>query len=307
MSTTSVRTRPSPTPALALMAMVVVLTGAAFVTPVAAQSEPAPTTVPIPTTVPLPTTVPMPTTVAPPTTVPVTTTEPPAPPTTAPPTTAPTGEAAPTTVQDVLLVGDSIMKSVGPALARQLGVHWRVHNEGVNGSGLLTPGVFNWPRHLNASLNRFDPDIVVMLFIGNYTSDPAQKWVDADGRRVPDVYSPAFAREWGRQADRFVTRMIGSGAAVVLVLPPPMISARVQTVTDRLRAEYRAVAARHPEVTLADATTAVGGPHGEWVATRPTASGDRAPVRTADTVHLAPHGQRLVAREIRFGIGRARR
>ena len=220
--------------------------------------------------------------------------------------TTPTGEAVPTTVQDVLLVGDSIMKSVGPALARQLGARWRVHNEGVNGSGLLTPGVFNWPRHLPASLNRFDPDIVVMLFIGNYTSDPAQKWVGANGRRVPDVYSPAFAREWGRQADRFVTQMIGSGAAVVLVLPPPMISARAQTVTDRLRAEYRAVAARHPEVTLADATTAVGGPHGEWVATRPTASGGRAPVRTADTVHLAPHGQDLVAREIRFGIGRAR-
>ena len=64
MSTTSVRTRPSPVLGLALMAMVVVLTGAALVTPVAAQSEPAPTTVPIPTTVPLPTTVPMPTTVA---------------------------------------------------------------------------------------------------------------------------------------------------------------------------------------------------------------------------------------------------
>jgi hypothetical protein len=198
------------------------------------------------------------------------------------------------------------MKSTGPALSHQLGARYRVHNEGVNGSGLLTPGVFNWPRHLPASLNRFDPDVVVMLFIGNYTSDPAQKWVGADGRRVPDVYAPSFAREWGRQAERFVTRMIRSDADVVLVLPPPMISARVQVVTDRLRAAYRSVASRHPEVTLADATTAVGGPNGEWVATRPTASGGSAPVRVADTVHLAPHGKGLVAREIRFGIGRAR-
>ncbi|HEY8060396.1 MAG TPA: hypothetical protein VID94_16650 [Acidimicrobiales bacterium] len=145
-----------------------------------------------------------------------------------------------------------------------------------------------------------------MLFIGNYTADPAQKWVGADGRQVPDIYTRSFAREWGRQAERYVTQMIGSGADVVLVLPPPMISARVQTVTDRLRAEYRAVAVRHPEVTLADATTAVGGPHGEWVATRPTASGGWAPVRLADTVHLAAHGRGLVAREIRFGIVRAR-
>ena len=296
MSTTSVRTRPSPVLGVVLVAMVVLLAGMALVTPGAAQGEPAPATLPFPTA----TTVAPPPTAAVPTTVPPTTVPDPA------PTPVPAPSSEPTGVRDVLLVGDSIMRSTGPALAHQLGARWRVHNEGVNGSGLLTPGLFPWPRHLAASLNRFDPDVVVMLFIGNYTADPAQKWVGADGRLVPDIYARSFAREWGRQAERFVTPMIRSGADVVLVLPPPMISARVQIVTDRLRAEYRAVAARHPEVTLADATTAVGGPHGEWVATRPTASGGWAPVRLADTVHLARHGQGLVAREIRFGIARAR-
>ncbi len=197
------------------------------------------------------------------------------------------------------------MKSTGEALAHQLGDRYRVHNEGVNGSGLLTPDVFDWPTQLPASLNQFDPGVVVMLFIGNYTSDPAQMWVAADGRTVPDIYAPAFAREWGQQAERYVTEVLSTGADVVLVLPPPMISARVQRVTDRLRAEYRAVADRHPEVTLVDAATAVGGPDGEWVATRPTAAGTLAPVRVADTVHLADHGQALVAHEIRLGIHQA--
>ncbi len=99
--------------------------------------------------------------------------------------------------------------------------------------------------------------------------------------------------------------MISSGAEVVLVLPPPMITARVQRVTDRLRAEYQAIAARHPEVTLVDAATAVGGPDGEWIATRQTAAGTPAPVRVADTVHLADLGQALVAHEIHLGISRA--
>jgi len=306
MSTTSVRTRPSPVLGLALVAMVVLLGVIALVTPSAAQGEPPATTVPTDATVP-PTTVPTDATVAP-TTVPNVppTTVPPAPVPTTVPTAPPTTEAAPTTVQDVLLVGDSIMKSTGPALDRQLGSHYRVHNEGHNGSGLLTPQVFDWPAHLQSSLNRFDPDVVVMLMIGNYTDVRSRLWTTPQGVRIPDVYAPAFAREWGRQADRMVTTMIRSGAEVVLVLPPPMISPRVQTVTDRLRAEYRAVAARHPEVTLADATTAVGGRNGEWVSTRPTANGTPAPVRTADTVHLAAHGQDLVAREIRLGIGRAR-
>jgi len=223
-----------------------------------------------------------------------------------PPATPPATEAAPATIQDILLVGDSIMKSTGPALDRQLGSRYRVHNEGQNGSGLLTPQVFNWPAHLQSSLRRFDPDVVVMLMIGNYTDVRSQLWSTPQGVRIPDVYAPAFAREWGLQADRMVTTMIRSGAEVVLVLPPPMISPRVQTVTDRLRAEYRAVAARHPEVTLVDATTAVGGRNGEWVPTKPTANGGSAFVRTADTVHLAAHGQDLVAREVRLGIGRAR-
>ena len=164
--------------------------------------------------------------------------------------------------------------------------------------------MFDWPAQLPASLNRFDPDVVVMLFIGNYTSDPsaAEMWVAADGRTVPDVYAPAFAEEWGQQAERYVTRMISTGAEIVLVLPPPMISARVQRVTDRLRAEYLAVAARHPDVTLVDAAAAVGGPDREWIATRLTAAGIPAPVRVRDTVHLADHGQALVANEIRLRI-----
>ena len=107
---------------MVLVAAALLLAGLALVDPTAAQSEPATTT------------------------------------------TAP-GTAARTTVPpnmpppplDVLLVGDSIMKSTGPALAHQLGSRYRVHNEGVNGSGLLTPDVFDWPRN---SRNRWTGSIL---------------------------------------------------------------------------------------------------------------------------------------------------
>ena len=135
MFTTPVRTRPRTILGVALVATALLLAGLALVDPTAAQSEPATTT-----------------------TAPAT-----AAPTTVPPSTPPPP-------RDVLLVGDSIMKSTGPALADQLGDRYRVHNEGVNGSGVLTPDVFDWPAQLPASLNQFDPDVVVMLFIGNYTS-----------------------------------------------------------------------------------------------------------------------------------------
>jgi hypothetical protein len=207
----------------------------------------------------------------------------------------------------VLLVGDSIMRQTGPALARQLGARFVVHNEAVNGSGLLTPALFDWPVHLRQTLRSFQPDIVVMTFIGNYTADPAQRWHTTDGHTVPDIYAPSFSQAWGHQADLAVAQMVDAGAEVVLVLPPPMISPRIQAVTDRLRAEYQQVAARWPHVTLVDAADAVGGPNGGWVPSRPTASGQEEPVRTGDTVHLAPHGQSLLAREVRMAIQGSRR
>jgi hypothetical protein len=198
----------------------------------------------------------------------------------------------------VLLVGDSIMRQTGPALTRQIGDEYTVHNEGVNGSGLLTPAVFDWDDQLEESLLRTDPDIVVMLFIGNYTDEPDELWTTPDGEVVDSVHDPEFAHEWGVQVDEAMAAIEEAGARVVLVLPPPMATGELQAVVDALRAEYERVAADWDFVTLADATEAVGGENGEWVASLPDSNGSRRPVRVPDTVHLAVHGQRLVAREI---------
>jgi hypothetical protein len=207
-------------------------------------------------------------------------------------------EALTPSTEHVLLVGDSIMRQAGPSLERQLGDGWTVHNEGVNGSGLLTPGFYDWPDHLEQDLARTDPDVVVFLMIGNYTDDPGQFWTTADGQTIRDVGSAAFAREWGRQADAAMAEIAETGARVVLVLPPPMAVPEIQAVTVALRAEYRRVARDWPFVRLVDAARALGGPDGEWVAEKPAGDGSVLPIRTADTVHLAPHGQRLLAREI---------
>jgi hypothetical protein len=208
------------------------------------------------------------------------------------------GEALTPPTEHVLLVGDSIMRQTGPALTRQLGEGYAVHNEGVNGSGLLTPGIFDWPDQLEQDLARTDPDVVVVLFIGNYTDDPAEFWTTPEGRRVRTMGSVAFSREWGRQADAVVGTIVESGAQVALVLPPPMATDDLQAVVDALRVEYERVASRWSEVTLVDAAEAVGGPDGGWVETKQTPDGRVLPVRVPDTVHLAVHGQRLLAREI---------
>lgn len=209
--------------------------------------------------------------------------------------------------EHVLLVGDSIMRQTGPALTRQLGDDYTVHNEGVNGSGLLTPALFDWPDQLEQALVRTDPDVVVFLFIGNYTDDPDEFWAAPGGRRVRDIGSAAFSREWGRQADAAMAAIADSGAQVVLVLPPPMATGKLQDVVDALRVEYERVARQWDFVRLADAADAVGGPDGGWVARLPDSEGRLRYVRVPDTVHLAEQGQRLLAREIVPAIHRATR
>ena len=122
------------------------------------------------------------------------------------------GEALTPGTEHVLLVGDSIMRQTGPALTRQLGDEYTVHNEGVNGSGLLTPRFFDWADQLEQDLVRTDPDVVVMLFIGNYTDDPAEFWTTPEGEVIRSVGAPHFAREWGRQVDAAMAAIAETGA-----------------------------------------------------------------------------------------------
>jgi lysophospholipase L1-like esterase len=66
-------------------------------------------------------------------------------------------------------------------------------------------------------------------------------------------------------------------------------------VVDALRRQYRRIARERPYVHLVDAAGPLGGPDGEWIGYLP---GEEQPIRTGDAVHLAPHGQRLLAQAI---------
>jgi hypothetical protein len=185
----------------------------------------------------------------------------------------------------VLLVGDSILRQTGPALASRLGEDFRVRNAAVNGSGLLTPQVVDWPRRLTTNLARTRPEVVVFAFIGNYTGDPDGLWMKEDGGRVDTIQSDTFGPEWGRETDAAMAAIGAVGAEVVLVLPPPMPVPALQMVVDTLRAEYEQVAERWPFVHLVDGNAALGGPGGAW----------SAATRAWDGVHLSEVGERLLA------------
>jgi hypothetical protein len=195
---------------------------------------------------------------------------------------------------DVLLVGDSILRQTGPSLDDELGWGPDVRNEAVNGSGLLTPGEFDWEAELPGMLEG-GPDTVVVLFIGNYTDTDLA--TTADGTPI-QAGSPEFFEAWGAASERVATTLLEAGVDVTWVLPPPMLDPQNQAIVDGLRLEYEALAERHPEIELVDGTVALGGENGEFLAQREGEDGDPQTLRAGDGVHLAEAGQDALAAAI---------
>lgn len=106
--------------------------------------------------------------------------------------------------------------------------------------------------------------------IGNYTATPSQFWRTPTGAPIRDVYDPAFARASGRPGRPHGHHHAGLGRPGRPRAPTPddqpSRPAGHQPPPSRVPGHHR----RHRGVTLVDATRAIGGPNGEWVATKPS-------------------------------------
>ncbi|MET0160595.1 MAG: GDSL-type esterase/lipase family protein [Acidimicrobiales bacterium] len=193
----------------------------------------------------------------------------------------------------VLLVGDSVMRQLGPALADQLPDDVRVRNEAVSGSGLLSPWFVDWPRNLDRVLDRYDADVVVFLFVGNYDLGGPREFETASGERIPDRTSPLFFRAWRAKAEQ-MTERAAEEADVTWILPPPMSGPDGQAVVDGLRADYRQVA-EDTGAGLIDAYDVLARPDGAFLGEAPGPDGAPVPLRSPDGVHLARAGAARLA------------
>jgi hypothetical protein len=200
---------------------------------------------------------------------------------------------------DVLLVGDSILRQTGPALADELPDR-EVHNRAVNGSGLLSPQVYDWVERLPGLLAQTQPEATVVLFIGNYAL-PQDWWTGPDGEPVPPA-TPAFFREWREQAELVVAQLEAAGTDVFWVLPPPVASDAGTVTIDGLREVYRDLAADHPGVTLVDAAPPLTDDQGRFLWSVPDGQGGTVPLRAPDGVHLAEEGARRLAAAIAAAV-----
>lgn len=203
---------------------------------------------------------------------------------------------------DVLLIGDSIMNQSGPFLESMLRTQpalsdAKVHVKAVNGSGLLTPGVFDWSTEAVALAEEYDPDITVVLFVGNYTN--TDWWLDDTGAPVPGDYGPVFYEEWGEEASSLTSAVQATGSQVYWVLPPPFYGDEGLRRQELLRETYVQMARAMPGVGLIDGRSPLSTGTGQFTWKLPSIdTGEEVAVRQSDSLHLTPDGGKLLSRQI---------
>jgi len=210
------------------------------------------------------------------------------------PSTAPS--TAPSRVQRVLLVGDSVMSQAYEPHQRRFAAEGvRTVYAGGPASGPLSPQG-DWAAQVEAWVATEDPDVVVLEACCNYTIEPDERYVDADGTVVAPG-SAAVVAAWEREVRRLLDLADDGGARVVLVRFAPVATngyyGDMEGHVDAVNALYDRLAAELG-VELLDWGPTLA-PDGAYVRDLPGLDGSPVRVRLDDGVHLTEAGSDLVA------------
>ncbi len=214
--------------------------------------------------------------------------------------TGSTGEASAApirSVDDVLLLGDSVMSQASTQLSTAFGAAGvTTAYAGGPGTGPLSPQG-SWATQLDAWVAGTDPDVVVIEACCNYTTEPDRRFVDAAGHEVAPN-SPEVLEVWDAEIRDLIDRAGARGARVALVRFPPVQSngwyGPIEAHVTAVNALYDRIAHDRPDVQLID-WGAVLAPDGIFTWDLPGPDGAPMRVRFADGVHLTDAGSRLVA------------
>lgn len=194
----------------------------------------------------------------------------------------------------VLVIGDSIGIDLGNALVDELAQTGVVHAEldGRVDTGLSRPDYFNWPAELAADLQRYHPEVVVVMIGAN---DPQNLVVN--GQAV-GYGSRAWDADYGARVAGVMKQIVSSGARGLWIGMPPMADPTLNGEMRTLDTIFAEQATRHRGVDYLSSWSVLSTRQGGFATYLPDASGAEVDVRTPDGTHLAPGGASLLADDV---------
>ncbi|HEY3702398.1 MAG TPA: hypothetical protein VGL32_09085 [Acidimicrobiales bacterium] len=182
----------------------------------------------------------------------------------------------------VLLIGDSIMQSAGPAASGDLQRQgFQVRVAAYFGTGLLDTR-FDWLAMMRQLVAQYHPDIVVVEFVGNY---------GLFGTRpgIADM-TPQYYAAWAVAAQQATDILTSDHARVYWVLGPPMAKQAMEqkiTTLDTIYMALRAPASPARRPLFVDEVKPFVDAQGRYLPSIVGPDGKQVPLRMPDGVHLA--------------------
>jgi hypothetical protein len=190
----------------------------------------------------------------------------------------------------MLVTGDSLTESVGPAIASTAGDGVRADTDTKFGTGLVRPDFFDWAAYARTQIAERDPEAVVVAMGGN----------DGQGFTMPDgtilsTGTPEWVEEYRRRA--IVIMQIwtdGGKRRVYWMSMPPARSSQLDGYYRKINEAVADAARRVPGVTYVDVAGRLSD-NGRYTDYLRDDSGNTVLARTRDGVHLTLDGARMAA------------
>ena len=207
---------------------------------------------------------------------------------------------APLTPDDPLLLwigGDSLAGSLGPALgevAAATGVVAPVYDSR-SGSGLSTPGFFDWPEHATSEMDRLDPEFVVFIMGTNDWATPSA----STETTTSTTRHPAWRTEYATRIAQMLEILHGATDRFVYwVGAPPLRDRRTNVGVREINAVAREVVALDESAAYFDEYELFASETGGYTATLPRPGKSDLRVRSDDGVHFTVAGGKVLGEAV---------
>ena len=185
--------------------------------------------------------------------------------------------------------GDSLAGSLGPALgevAAATGVVAPVYDSR-SGSGLSTPGFFDWPEHATSEMDRLDPELVVFIMGTNDWATPSA----STGTTTSTTSRPPWRTEYADRVEQMLEIFHGATDRFVYwVGAPPLRDRRTDAGVREINAVAREVVALDESAAYFDEYELFASETGDYTAALPRPGKSDLRVRSADGIHFTEAG-----------------